>query len=107
VVVPSDAPRPAAGVDCAWVARNKMGPFHPNETLKGQHTAATAAWSMIHHGALNSAAPDAASVAYFQQYRKDPKKHFATSAARLALTPEQLAEQHAHPKARRDAHFYE
>jgi hypothetical protein len=121
VVIPSDAPRPAVGGDCAWVARGKMAPPHPNETIKGQHTAATAAWHMIYHKAITGATPDAASVAYFQQYRKDPKKHFVTSLARTLLTPEQVQEQmakvpqgatvkfdfHRIAKARRDAAFYE
>jgi hypothetical protein len=121
VVVPADAPRPAAGGDCAFVVRNKLARWYANETIKGQHTAATAAWKLIHHEAVEGPAPDAACVAYWQQYRKDPKKHFCSSAARAALTPEQVQEQlakvpqgatvkfdfHRIAKARRDAHFYE
>jgi hypothetical protein len=106
VVIPSDAPRPAVGGDCAWVARGKMAPPHPNETIKGQHAAATAAWHMIYHKAITGATPDAASVAYLLGYQKNPKQHFVSSAARQALTPAQVAEQQAHPKARRDAAFY-
>lgn len=120
VVIPSDAPRPAVGGDCAWVARGKMAPWHPNETIKGQHAAATAAWHMIYHKAITGATPDAAAVAYFQQYRKDPKKHFVISLARTSLTPEQVQEQIGKipqgaqvkidvtriAKARRDAAFY-
>jgi hypothetical protein len=83
-----------------------MAPPHPNETIKGQHAAATAAWHMIYWKAITGASPDAASVAYLHQYQKNPKQHFVTSVARKALTPEQVAEQQAHPKARRDAAFY-
>lgn len=107
VVIPADAPWPAVGGDCAWVARGKMAPWHANETIKGQHAAATAAWHMIYWKVVTGASPDAASVAYLRQYQKNPKQHFVSSAARKALTPAQLAEQHAHPKARRDAAFYE
>jgi len=114
VVVPADAPRPAVG-------SNKLAHWYPNETIKGQHAAATAAWHMIYHKAITGPSPDAASVDYWQQCRKDPKKHFVESAARKALTPEQVQEQmakvpqgatvesdlHRIAKARRDAKFYE
>ena len=105
VVVPEDAPRPASGGNCAWVARNKMAPWHANETLKGQHTAATAAWQMIYHAAVHGATPDAAAVAYWQQYRKNPKQHFCSSGAHQALTPEQKTAQAA-LRGGRDHHFY-
>jgi len=121
IVVPADAPRPASGADCAFVARNKLAHWYPNETIKGQHAAATAAWKLIYHAAIEGTTPDAAAVAYWQQYRKDPKKHFTSSAARIALTPEQVQEQmakqpqgaavkfdfHQIAKGRRDKHFYE
>lgn len=120
VIVPADAPHPAAGADCAWVVRNKMATWFPNETIKGQHTQATAAWRLIHHAAIEGPTPDTASVTYWQQYRKDPKQHFATSLARTSLTPAQVQEQlgkvpqgatvkidlNGIAKARRDANFY-
>jgi hypothetical protein len=120
IVIPADALRPEGG-DCAFVALNKLAHWYPNETIKGQHAAATAAWRLIYHEAINGPVPDAACVAYWQQYLKDPKKHFATSLARTSLTPDQVQEQmakmpqgatvkfdfHEIAKARRDAHFYE
>ena len=92
IVVPSDAPRPDGG-HCALVAANKLSHFRPNETVKGQHTMATAAWWLIYHDLLHGPHPDAAVVAYWNQYRTNPKQHFVSSAVRCALTPEQVAEQ--------------
>jgi hypothetical protein len=107
VVVPADAPRPASGADCAWVVQHKMAWFNPQESIRGQHTMATAAWKLIHHAAVEGSTPDAASVAYWQQYRKDPKKHFVASVARTSLTPAQVTAQLAMPKqGPRDKHFY-
>jgi hypothetical protein len=120
VVVPSDAPRPEGG-DCALVAANKLSHFRANETIKGQHTMATAAWSLIYHDLLHGPNPDAAIVAYWHQYRSNPKQHFVSSAARQALTSEQVAEQISMKppdirvgkdvlraaSVRRDANFYD
>jgi hypothetical protein len=87
---------------------------------------ATAAWSLIYHDLLHGPSPDAAVVAYWHLYRTNPKQHYVSSAARRALTPEQLAEQVSKKPPdirvgkdeagkvimrtvsnRRDAHFYE
>lgn len=125
IVVPSDAPRPDGG-NCARAAANKLSHFRPSETIKGQHTMATAAWSLIYHDLLHGSSRDAAMVAYWHQYRTNPKQHYVSSMARRALTQEQLAAQmSAKPpdirigrdgagnnvvnavSNRRDVHFYE
>jgi hypothetical protein len=54
---------------------------------------ATCAWSLIYHDLLHGPNPDAAIVAYWKQYRTNPKQHFVSSEARRALTPEQVARQ--------------
>lgn len=101
IVIPADAPRPEGG-DCAWVVRNKMAPFHANETVKGQHTAAAAAWHMIYHRAIQSH-PE--SGKYLRQFKNDPIRHFSSSQARQALTAEHVQSQRA-LTPNRDAHFY-
>ena len=103
IVIPADAPRPAGG-DCAWVAEHRMAWFDPDETLKGQHTMATAAWHLIYDRELKEAAHPQA-VEYLRTFRSDPQQHFRCSHARRALSTEHVAQQRA-MKPNRDAAFY-
>lgn len=105
VVVPSDAPR-LDNADCAFVTKNKLAWFNPNETIKGQHTMATAAWILIYFKSLQVEGKDGIGNAYVKSHTFTPKAHFHESAARQALTPEQVEEQIAlNPK--RDGWAYE
>jgi hypothetical protein len=88
VVVPSDAPATAAG-DCAFVALHKLAWFHPYETPAAQHVMAVAAWSLIYNEAL-AKRTDAPSSDYMAAFRANRKAHFAASAVRQAMTPEQV-----------------
>ena len=90
LVIPADAPVPD-GANCAFVVKNKLAWFNPKATIKGQHTMATAAWSLIHHQGLRDQHPE--SVEYFRKFRMEPRAHFQASAAYKALTPEQIEEQ--------------
>jgi hypothetical protein len=98
LVVPSDAPtiKPALG-DCAFVAKHKLSWFNPDETIKGQHTQATACWALIHDKAVRSSAVDARSDTDAQDYIKwakdNAKNHFRSSAAFKALSTDQIKEQ--------------
>ena len=87
VVVPSDAPK-LEGADCEFVARHKLAWFNPKESPAGQHCMAAAAWELIHDAPLRAGHPDA--VAYLRAFQRDRKNHFAQSALRQAMTPEQV-----------------
>jgi hypothetical protein len=100
VVVPSDAPR-SGQCDCEYVALHKLAWFNPAETLAGQFAMATAAWALIYEAALR--AGDAECVQYRRQYQMERKAHFAGSAARQAMTPEQVE---AHAAHRRDGWLF-
>jgi hypothetical protein len=89
VVIPADSPRPDGG-DCEFVARHKLAWFNPKETIAGQHCMAVAAWSLIYHEALSVSVPHVEGVEYIRQFKRERKDHFAQSAARKAMTAEQV-----------------
>lgn len=94
IVIPSDAPRPEGG-DCEFVANHKLAFFNPKETLAGQFCMAAAAWSLIYHQPLSArACPE--SVEYHRQFKLERKSHYAQSAARKAMTEEQVQAQRGH-----------
>lgn len=88
VVIPADAPHPEGG-DCAILAANRMTPFKPEESIAGQFTMAAAAWGLIYHAPLKADA-HAESSAYHHGFRMQRKDHFAASALRAAMTPDQV-----------------
>jgi hypothetical protein len=100
IVVPADAPR-STDSDCAFVALHRLTWFNPNETVAGQHVMAVAAWGLIHDAALKAAHPEA--TAYYRRFQLQRKAHFAESAARKAMTPEQVEAGKAH---RRDGALF-
>jgi hypothetical protein len=89
IVIPSDAPL-IEGADCAFVALHRLAWFNPNETPAGQHCQAAAAWELIHDAPLK--AGHAGAVAYRHRFKRERKAHFAESAVRQAMTPEQIEE---------------
>jgi hypothetical protein len=99
LVIPSDAPRPDES-DCGFVALHKLAYFNPSETVAAQHLMAVAAWSLIYHKSLLGH-PESAE--YHSKFQQDRKGHFAESAVRKALTPEQVQAGLEH---RRDSEFY-
>jgi hypothetical protein len=88
-----------------FVAQHRLAWFDPQETVRGQHTMATAAWHLIYHAEVEGASPDPQAVAYMRKYRADPRSHFCTSHARKALSAEQVGQQRA-LKSNRDGGFY-
>lgn len=100
LVVPADAPRPAFS-DCDFVALHKLAYYNAKETPAAQHVMAVAAWGLIHHAALTAGEPTC--TAYQQAFRKSRKDHFAESAVRKAMTPEQVE---AGLQNRRDGALY-
>jgi hypothetical protein len=111
VVVPVDAPRPESPlVDCAWVARNRMAPFKPGESMAGKFTMAAAAWALIHQHVLKAEA-HAESAEYHRRFKHERKAHFADSALRKLMTPAQIAADKnfgsGSRRTKRDAWLYE
>ena len=87
IVVPTDAPTPSNG-DCGAVEAAHLAWHDPYETVAAQHAMAVGAWGFIYHVALSSG--DSQSLAYRKQFLSDRKGHFALSAARQAMTEEQV-----------------
>ena len=100
IVIPSDAPRPNEA-NCAFVAMHKLAWSNPAETVAAQFLMAVAAWGLIHNKALKSGDPMA--TAYQRAFQADRKAHYAASAARKAMTAEQVAAGLQH---KRDAPLY-
>ena len=101
IVVPADAPR-STDSDCAFVAIHRLAWFNPNETVAAQHVMAVAAWALIHDKALRET-KQADCTAYQAAFRASRKNHFAASAARRAMTSEQVEAGKAH---RRDGALF-
>lgn len=102
LVVPSDAPRPASGGDCAFVAQHRLSHFNAAETPAAQHVMAVCTWALIYDTELRGKS-DAAASTYHAAFRASRKAHFAASAVRKAMTPEAVALQAQH---RRDGGLY-
>jgi len=81
LVVPVEAPRPAAGADCAFVARHNLAWFNAGLPSRLQHTQASATWELIHHEALRGESPDAECLEYLDQFKRRPEAHFSRSVA--------------------------
>ena len=99
LVIPSDAPKPDES-DCEFIALHRLAWFDPSATIAAQHCQAVATWSLINHKSLVGH-PE--SVEYHSKFKKDRKGHFAESAVRACLTPEQVKAGLEH---RREGHFY-
>lgn len=103
IVIPADAPRPEGG-DCIALARSRMCPFKPFESLAGQHVMAAAAWGLIYHAELKvNAHPE--STEYNRRLWYDRKAHFGESAVRAGMKEEHVAADKAHMSGR-DAWLY-
>jgi hypothetical protein len=74
--------------------------FDSSATAAAQHCQAVATWSLIHHQSLVGH-PESAE--YHKEFKLERKGHFAKSAVRSALTPEQIQ---AGVEHRRESHFY-
>jgi hypothetical protein len=99
LVIPSDAPQPES-YDCEFVAKHKLAFYNPKETIAGQHVQAVATWALIYDAQLEGSEP---ATTYYKSFQKDRKTHFANSAVRKAMTPEQVIEQ---AKNKRDGALY-
>lgn len=92
LVIPSDAPKPDES-DCEFVALHKLAWFDSSASVVAQHCQAVATWSLIHHKSLVGH-PE--STEYHQEFNNDRKGHFAKSAVRAGMTPEQVQTMLAH-----------
>jgi hypothetical protein len=78
------------------VTKHKLSWYNPDETIKGQHTQATACFALIYDNAVRPSAVESQSAIAAQAYIRsasNAKTHFRASAAFAALSAEQLKEQ--------------
>jgi len=87
IVIPSDAPV-GPTPDCASVFRAKLCWYNESASILDRFTQAAAAWSLIHHKDLTAGHPEC--IEYRRQFQMERKAHFAKSAVRIAMTPEQV-----------------
>jgi hypothetical protein len=97
LVVPADAPADAPEPDCEFVALHKLAYFHVGETVAAQHAMAVACWTLIHDKALRQHKHQA-TLEYRRRFGVDRKNHFAESAARKAMTDEQVTSLKTHKR---------